>query len=163
MVSPASRRNRILVSKACFWLTDGKVFSFDFCSTLGIVLHQVCPSLLAYSLFIHFCRLDALEAAEEAHIEFLRSIAQKEAPDPIGAASAAAAVSMSAAAMSAAANGQAATDGSAVDATTTTTATTARTRFWIHARTQSDATAGTAATSAGAGSNPGEGRPSVHD
>ena len=28
--------------------------------------------------------LDALEAAEEAHSEFLRSIAQKEAPDPIG-------------------------------------------------------------------------------
>lgn len=29
-------------------------------------------------------RLDALEAAEQAHTDFLRSIAQKEAPDPIG-------------------------------------------------------------------------------
>ncbi|CAB9511018.1 expressed unknown protein [Seminavis robusta] len=33
--------------------------------------------------------LDALEAAEEAQVESLRRIAQKEAPDPIGAAAAA--------------------------------------------------------------------------
>ena len=33
-----------------------------------------------------FLSLDALEAAEEAHSEFLRSIAQKEAADPIGMA-----------------------------------------------------------------------------
>lgn len=58
------------------------------------------PSLLFFSHFIylhlHFCllsfyrtyvsSLDALEAAEEAYSEFLRSIAMKEAPDPIGIA-----------------------------------------------------------------------------
>lgn len=95
-----------------------------------------------------FCRLDALEAAEEAHIEFLRSIAQKEAPDPIGAAGA------PPSSLAGATNGPAATatDGSAVDASTTNTATAGRTRFWVQARASTaGAPAGTATPTADPG------------
>jgi hypothetical protein len=44
------------------------------------------PHPSSHNFIFYSHRLDALEAAEEAHLEFLRSIAQKEAPDPVGMA-----------------------------------------------------------------------------
>ena len=97
--------------------------------------------------------LDALEAAEEAHAEYLRSIAQKEAPDPIGAATA-----LPVAGMGQQQQGGGGGVSNAADQMEITSATSTRTRFWNQVRasagTGSTTTPVGAAAVAAASSNP---------